>query len=631
MGSTERNLLSAQHDLDSVRDALANLNSWRRYPKASDREAWKTIPEKLRTRFLADGEERLTESWELLRASTLLDFPRHGNRTSYQDPSFQRRGRLHDLALAECIEGKGRFLDAIADGVWLTCEETWWGFPAHLQEQKVGADLPDITDPTVDLGVGEVAALLAWIDHVLGEQLDTVSKLIRPRIKIEIDRQLLTPALERDDYWWMGWQTRHHPVNNWNPWINSNWIACALLIESDPERRARAIHKILRSLDVFINHQPNDGGCDEGPVYWGRAGASLFDCLELLHHATEGKISLFDHALIKNTGRYIMSAHIDGDWLVNFADAAANGMIDGELVQRYGRQTDDQALANFGSWVTEHQAERPHSHIRSLNRTLAGLFDTEQSEGEAAPPPPLLRDVWLPDLQFMAARSQAGGSKGLFLAAKGGHNAESHNHNDIGTFVAYLNGAPLLIDVGVETYSAKTFSPQRYEIWTMQSQWHNLPTINGTMQLEGREYAARNLSHNADDAGAILSLDIAGSYPDSAAINRYTRNYSLDRNGPLTITDDYELSEAREPIVWNFMMLCAPEIITDGQVRLQNPDGDAARLIFAIDQYDSTIEKIVLEDPQLNTVWGDQVYRFQLTAKHTPIAGRHEFIITIEK
>ncbi len=624
----ERNLLSGPHDLASVRDALGNLDSWRRYPQATDRKAWDNIPDDLRTRYLADGEKRLGEDWEILLATTLLDYPRHGNRTSYQIPYFERRNRLHELALAECIENQGRFLDAITNGVWLICEETWWGFPAHLQEQKVGPDLPDTTDPTVDLGVGESAALLAWIEHVLGEQLDTVSKLIRPRIRREIDRQFLTPALERDDYWWMGWHRRHHPVNNWNPWIHSNWIACALLIETDPERRARAIHKILYSLDVFINHQPADGGCDEGPVYWGRAGASLFDCLELLHHATKGGISIFDHDLIKNTGRYIMSAHIDGDWLVNFADAAANGMIDGDLVQRYGRHIADPALADFGRWVRHQQADRPHSHIRSLNRSLAGLFDTERDS--TTPPPPLLRDVWLPDLQFMTARSHGGSSHGLFLAAKGGHNAESHNHNDIGTFIAYLNGLPLLIDIGVETYRAKTFSPQRYEIWTMQSQWHNLPTINGTMQHEGRDYAARDLSHHADDASATFSLDIAGSYPESAAVKRYNRTYHLERSSQLSITDDYELTEAREPIVWNFMTLCAPEIVAEGQVRLSNPAGATALLTFAENQYEAAVEKITLEDVALQKIWGEQVYRLQLTARQSEIAARHDFTLSFE-
>jgi hypothetical protein len=78
--------------------------------------------------------------------------------------------------------------------------------------------------------------------------------------------------------------------------------------------------------------------------------------------------------------------------------------------------------------------------------------------------PPLLRDVWFDELQVMAAREQAGSAAGFYVSAKGGHNDESHNHNDVGSFVVYLDGKPLLVDPGVETYNIKTFSPQRYEL-----------------------------------------------------------------------------------------------------------------------------------------------------------------------
>ena len=113
-------------------------------------------------------------------------------------------------------------------------------------------------------------------------------------LRLEVDRRILTPALERDDFWWMGFTPRE--VNNWNPWINSNWLAAALLLERDPARRARAVAKIARSLDRFIDSYPDDGGCDEGPSYWGRAGASLFESLELLHSATGGAVDVYRRA-----------------------------------------------------------------------------------------------------------------------------------------------------------------------------------------------------------------------------------------------------------------------------------------------------------------------------------------------
>ena len=87
----------------------------------------------------------------------------------------------------------------------------------------------------------------------------------------EIDTRILTPNLERDDFWWMGFGDRR--VNNWNPWVNSNWLTCTLLMEPDEDRRVASVYKILRSLDNFLVPYPRDGGCDEGPSYWGRAGS----------------------------------------------------------------------------------------------------------------------------------------------------------------------------------------------------------------------------------------------------------------------------------------------------------------------------------------------------------------------
>ena len=184
-------------------------------------------------------------------------------------------------------------MDAIADGVWLICEESFWGTPAHLGEQQ---GLADVTQPIVELFSAETAALLAWTDYALGERLDAVHPRLRQRLRLEVDRRVLTPALERDDFWWLGFTPRE--VNNWNPWINSNWLTAVLLLEQDPARRARAVTKIARSLDRFVDAYPDDGGCDEGPGYWGRAAASLFEALELLSSATGGRVEVWREPIV---------------------------------------------------------------------------------------------------------------------------------------------------------------------------------------------------------------------------------------------------------------------------------------------------------------------------------------------
>jgi hypothetical protein len=78
----------------------------------------------------------------------------------------------------------------------------------------------------------------------------------------------LIPYYERDDFWWMGFDSR--PVNNWNPWTNHNMLTAILILEDDQQKKISNVEKVIRSLDSFVNIYPEDGGCDEGPSYWGR-------------------------------------------------------------------------------------------------------------------------------------------------------------------------------------------------------------------------------------------------------------------------------------------------------------------------------------------------------------------------
>ena len=96
--------------------------------------------------------------------------------------------------------------------------------------------------------------------------------------------------------------------------------------------------------------------------------------------------------------------------------------------------------------------------------------------------------TWYPETEFCYVRN-----KKAFFAAKGGYNDESHNHNDAGSFSLWVNNMPVIIDAGVGTYTRQTFSSERYTIWTMQSNYHNLPMINGVPQKYGRQYKVRKL------------------------------------------------------------------------------------------------------------------------------------------
>jgi hypothetical protein len=624
MPRPSRALLTARHDPYFLRSHLLTAEKFQPYPDASDRSAWAALPTIHRAALVSDGEAALAQPWPEISATLWLDFVRNGARKNFEAAYFGRRQQLISLLIAECVEDRGRFLDAMANAVWSLCEETSWCLPAHLFIQALGPGLPDATEPVVDLFAAETAAALAWTDYLLGAKLDGVHPLVRARLRREVGQRVLTPCLTRDDFWWMGWQPAGRPVNNWNPWCNSNWLACVLLLESDPERRVSAVHKILRSLDFFIDHQPADGGCDEGPAYWGRAGASLFDCLELLQAATAGKLNLYAEPLVGETARYVMRAHIAGDWLLNFADAQARGAAESLLIWRFGRRIGDEALAAYGAWQHQRKSAPWVDRITSPGRLLANLFAVAEVESAPAAAP-LLRDVWLPDLQVMVARDAAGTSDGFYLAAKGGHNEESHNHNDVGSFVVFLDGEPLLIDLGVETYAAKTFSPQRYEIWTMQSQWHNLPVVNGTPQKNGRAFAASVTHHHADDTAAVLQLDLTRAWPATAAIDRWTRTLRLERGQEIVITDEYQLRESRAPTAFHFITQAAPAVTAPGTLRLQTPTGVTALLHYDPERLEPAIETKEITDLQLAAPWGTSVHRVCLTERTPTLKARHEF------
>lgn len=601
---------------EKIEKVLVPREQWHPWPRWSDRTAWEGLPESVRKDLIANGEKHLGYDWPDLPATLFLEYAREGNRSRYEQRHFARRYALTNLLIAESVEGKGRFLDDIANGVWAICEESFWGVPAHVGAQKAGSGLPDPDEPVVDLFAAETGESLAWTLYLVGEQLERVSPMICRRIRFEMDRRILTPCFEREDFGWMGFTGGR--VNNWNPWCNASWLTCVLLVEPDETRRIASVAKVVRSLDHFLDAYADDGGCDEGPGYWSRAGASLLDCLELLHGATNGAIDVYDRPLIQQIGRYIYRVHIAGDSFVNFADASVRAHPPAELVWRYGNRIGDGRLAAFGAYL--HHRDRAEGFADAKNYTvgryLPEIFHVAELDAASAVAP-LPRDVWLDGIQVMTARCREGTPTGWFLAAKGGHNAESHNHNDVGNFILYADGQPILIDIGVETYSRKTFSSQRYEIWTMQSAWHNLPTIDGVMQNPGRQFAAKDVRYKADDDHAQLTLDLARAYPAGVNLKSWVRTVRLDRGEGVVVREEYALEKQAQEITLSFVTPCKVTEQGDGRLRLETLDAPpvVTQVVYDVDRLKPTLETVPVEDGRLRSVWPEQLTRILLKAQ----------------
>ena len=235
---THRNLIQKNCPYSKLQQVLVSQASFKPFPKTADE--WKRmLPDSVSKTLITNGENALKENFPNVPASVALDFIRNGNRTRYETISFGKRNRLWNLVLAESIEGKKRFTDAIVDGIWSICEESFWGASAHLFLQKSGKGLPDVEHPVVDLFAAETAANLALADYFVGPELDSISPLIRRRIYYEVNRRIFVP-LRSAKYEWMGNGDKNAKLNNWAPWIMSNYLTAGLLLETTSSKwRAR--------------------------------------------------------------------------------------------------------------------------------------------------------------------------------------------------------------------------------------------------------------------------------------------------------------------------------------------------------------------------------------------------------
>ncbi len=239
----------------------------------------------------------------------------------------------------------------------------------------------------------------------------------------------------------------------------------------------------------------------------------------------------------------------------------------------------------------------------------------------------MLPEFWLPGTQIMGARDKAGTTDGFYFSALGGHNGESHNHNDVGSCILFYNGEPFLIDIGSEVYTRQTFGPERYSIWTMQSCLPQPSAHKWCTTKEGEKYKARNPQFKTSAAAVDFSLDIAAAYPDAANVKEWVRSYRLTRGKSFTISDKYTLNENNGKTELHFMAAVKPEKLKEGVLRLTNKTA-VLELKFNAAELTPVIETIEVKDKRLQQSWGANVYRVIFTMKAGKNNGQNTLLFT---
>ncbi|GAB6903539.1 heparinase II/III domain-containing protein [Kineosporia succinea] len=548
--------------------------------------------------------------WPQPLAHAAARFVLDGDREEYQEAVFERQWRLSRAVVAALVTEETHWLDEVADGVVLLCEQSSWCWPAHDDSWPAhGSVLPVMSSPYLDLGAGEVAGQLAWVDAALGPALDERFPGLRARMRHEVRVRVVEPFLNRRDWHWLGLDG---DVGNWTPWIHGNILLVALRLIDDPELRCHVLDLAVRGLDRFVAVLPADGAVDEGYAYWWNGACRALEALDQLCQATRGVLDATSVPALRATVAFPHRMHLGGDWYLNLADGPARPPADQPWATlfRAARVMGEESAARHAA---ARRGAAP-SEREGLGRLLLALTDREWADA-AVTSPPLPRQVWLESIQVLLARPTEGTDRGLTLAVKGGHNGEHHNHNDVGQVVVAANGVPVVVDAGRPTYTARTFGPDRYLIPTMQSDWHSVPRIRGTAQRAGREFAARGVRHRLTDEIDRLELDLAAAYPGFET-DHWWRSAQFDRrSGVITVTDAWSLTPGTGSSQVRYL-LAGDVHLTPGRATVVH--GDASVTLSWESGEPARLDVLPLNDPMLADVWGERLTRLSLDVGAAP-------------
>ena len=581
-------------------------------PTVNDREFWNQF-EKKSLRIIEECEKYIGYRWPSILFTDFWAFERNGSRTAFENPYFKRRDTMRKLVIAECIENKGRFLDDIINLIVLTCEETFWGLSAHRHIINTG--IPSTEDPYIDIYAPDTAELLLITDYLFG---DKIEHSIRERIQLEVKKRIVDPFLKHDDFWWEAFPTKKEKkpfVNNWNPWICNNLILVWMLTRMDKQSFLDGIYKIAVVLDHYIDYLPEDGGCDEGASYWTEAAGNCLECLEQYKMYSGGTIDCLGEPLIRKMGHYFAIAFVSPQFVINFADCSARYFSDGYYQYLFGKLTGDEDMLEVAKLQKDYEDRTlgpgnisfPNRRLRPAIRSLMFSDNIRSFKATAR-----LKSVeYLPATQVLKIRKDD--NTGLLLSAKGGHNDESHNHNDVGSFIIFADGFPALIDPGVLVYESGTFDPvKRYTYWPMQSSWHNLPEINDVMQSAGRNFAAKNTVF--DEKSMSFSLDIAPAYSEDSGLLSLRRCICFNRDeNKILLEDSFEFKADNNTVTENFIMISKPSLKGNSLI-FSADNGSEVSICFDFSgEISISVEEKQITDKKMFGSWQHNIFRVRVT------------------
>lgn len=512
--------------------------------KALDKNFWKDVRvndcfEKHRCELFNNWEKYCKNDYfPALRYRDFKLFWQTGNRGVYEEQYFNRRMALDTSALLSLIyPEEEKYLIFLMDVIYAICDEYTWCLPAHHGELEPNNNVQ------IDLFAAETGFALSEIYAILGDRLDP---LVKNRIEAEVDRRIFTPYVyEKRNYWW------EKSLGNWTA-VCVGSVACTVMLLR-PDLFDSLKDRFYDSMEIYLSSFPDDGVCLEGCGYW-HYGFGFFTVFaDMVKHFTKGKTDYFIRDNVRSIAAFLQKMFISDGIGVSFSDGTMDLTYHlGTLHYLKSVYPDDIAVISPIFSYNYDNCGRFCLYLRSFTWLYEEYYRNPAPSNTES-------EFYAGDAQWFIKRTPYYG-----FAAKGGHNAEAHNNNDVGTFIFAKNGRQLLQDIGRGVYSKQYFSDAtRYGILECSSRGHSVPIINGKYQLTGRNAAAKNTEYE----NGIFSMDISGAY-DSDSPKEIKRSFAFTEN--TVILKDEFISKDKTDIVERIVTLFKPEIKSCNTVSVED-------------------------------------------------------------
>ncbi len=529
---------------------------------------------KTKNELIGIAQELLDKPLPEITEELFALFETTGNRVKYEAVYFGRRKFLTVfgcLALWMKEDGEESFAPlekAVVYGkleeiLLEICREECWALPAHVN-RKADANWRN----TVDLFASETAGTLVELAVKLETELST--RCIQ-KCKEEALKRVVEPFFGVDPPF-AHWERCEH---NWNAVCVGNIGSAAIYLYQDrTDLLETYIARVCEDLTYYVDGFAEDGTCMEGLGYYAYGMGYFVNFALQVYEYSGHKVDLLKgnwgtfHAGEEDKrsrmAQWWSKCYFASGRSVSFSDGSSKdkyrmGLGCG-LKSRFAQvQIPDISLA---SSLEEDHCYRFVPMRMDIFETKK-LAETLGEEGDYHPQ----NFVILPSAQWCLGNSE----NGCFMAIKGGHNDEPHNHNDVGSFLYGIGKELFLTDLGAGEYVKEYFSEGRYDIFCNRSLGHNVPLLCGKEQKNGKAYAAVGFSASENENVGECSMEVTGAY-ELCQVKYFHRSAIFDKeNGEIIIRDTFDVSGEGAVVTENFVTQVKPEI-KEGKVYLKGEE-----------------------------------------------------------